>query len=153
MKEIKVEELFELSEVESIGFIEETDGFIINVMDQDYPFGKSHKLALFSDLSNLGTVNKMLAIFDYKIVKPLIDFTKPLDEELKRLDDKTKIENNNRYRFHYSVHSEKFMLEKECNVFANKFIGLVYLYDYRKCLEILEFLNNHKEEALKAMEL
>ena len=59
----------------------------ISPQDPNFPFSKNQKIMLFKDFSNIDTVNKMLAVFDYKIVKPLLDFTKPLAEELKRLAD------------------------------------------------------------------
>ena len=154
MKEIKIEDLIEKNR-ENVIFDEYEDYFSIKMFDMDDPLGVMQSINLNKTLNNLDTVNKMLAIFDHKIVKPLIDFTKPLSEELKRLADED-VDNldwssgfQKKYRVSFLTVSKIYVERCDC---IEKTVGATY-FEYEVCKTIVDYLNKHKEEAVKTMEL
>ncbi len=132
----------------------------IGPQDPKFPFSKNQKIMVFKDLSNIDTANAMLAVFGYKIVKPLIDFTKPLSEELKRLVENVKFEENLKieqveyrprfYRVYYCHRDKRFWCSEIKG--HQQTIGSL-IFDSENSNKIVNYLNEHKEEALKAMEL
>lgn len=107
------------------------------------------------DSNSIKKANEVLAVFGYKIVKPLIDFAKPLTEELKRLADEDDWEadwddiKQEKSYIYFCTESKNFYLDKAdknrnlgCTYFRNAYLTRIY-----------DFIMNYKEEALKAMDL
>lgn len=158
MKEINIEDITivkkldkNITRIENVTVEFFEDYYKINFYDPESPLEVMQNVNLNENFSNLKTVNKILAIFDYKIVNPLIDFSKPLEQELRRLCQEDEL-NYTSVRKCYMVYDE----DDDMFIFFNRSYSYVIgaiVFQIEKAEEIKKFLNDNKEKAKKAMEL
>lgn len=148
MKELTVNELDAQTNI----YMEvESDKYIITIYESRE---LSHTVELKINMSNLETVNIIMAIFNYKIIRPLvIDFNKPLSEELKRLSNedswKPDWDDNLQEKAYFHFDKDRNMIFTRTSR-TEVIIGCVY-FRFPYITTIYDYLMKHKEEMIKAM--